>query len=60
MLVIDLGDDIITPPALGKEVGEVLPKGRYIQIANAGHLGFLERPDAVIKAMLEFFAGSLI
>ncbi|HPX36522.1 MAG TPA: alpha/beta hydrolase [Mycobacterium sp.] len=59
-LVIGFGDDIITPPALGKEVGEALPKGRYIQIANAGHLGFLERPDAVNKAMLEFFAGSLI
>ena len=59
-LVIGFGDDIITPPALGKEVGDALPKGRYIQIANAGHLGFLERPDAVNKAMLEFFAGTLI
>ncbi len=59
-LVIGFGDDIITPPALGKEVGDALPRGRYIQIANAGHLGFLERPDAVNKAMLEFFAGTLI
>ncbi len=59
-LVIGFGDDIITPPALGREVGEAMPRGRYIQIANAGHLGFLERPDAVNKAMLEFFAGVLI
>jgi pimeloyl-ACP methyl ester carboxylesterase len=59
-LVIGFGDDTITPPALGKEVGEALPNGRYIQIANAGHLGFLERPDAVNRAMLEFFAGTLI
>ena len=59
-LVIGFGDDIITPPALGKEVGDARPRGRYIQIANAGHLGFLERPDAVNKAMLEFFAGTLI
>lgn len=59
-LVIGFGDDTITPPALGKEVGEALPNGRYIQIANAGHLGFLERPDAVNRAMLEFFAGTLL
>ena len=60
VLVIGFADDVITPPALGREVGEALPNGRYIQIANAGHLGFLERPDVVNKAMLEFFAGSLM
>ena len=36
------------------------PRGRYVQIANAGHLGFLERPEAVNSAMLQFFAGTLI
>ena len=60
VLVIGFGDDVITPPALGREVGEAIPKGRYVQIANAGHLGFLERPEAVNKAMLDFFAGTLI
>ena len=60
VLVIGFADDVITPPALGREVGEALPHGRYIQIANAGHLGFLERPDPVNNAMLQFFAGSLI
>lgn len=60
VLVIGFADDVITPPALGKEVGDAIPGGRYVQIANAGHLGFLERPDAVNTAMLEFFAGTLI
>lgn len=60
VLVIGFADDVITPPALGREVGEAIPGGRYVQIANAGHLGFLERPDAVNTAMLEFFAGTLI
>jgi pimeloyl-ACP methyl ester carboxylesterase len=41
-------------------VGEAIPRGRYIQIAHAGHLGFLERYDPVNKAMLDFFAGTLI
>ena len=60
VLVIGFGDDVITPPALGREVGEAIPRGRYIQIAHAGHLGFLERYDPVNKAMLDFFAGTLI
>ena len=60
VLVIGFADDIITPPILGREVADAIPNGRYIQIANAGHLGFLERPDPVNKAMLQFFAGTLI
>ncbi len=60
VLVIGFADDVITPPALGKEVAEAIPKARYVQIANTGHLGFLERHDAVNKAVLDFFAGTLI
>jgi len=60
VLVIGFADDVITPPALGREVGEAIPKGRYVQIANAGHLGFLERHEAVNKATLDFFAGTLL
>ena len=60
VLVIGFADDLITPPALGREVGEAIPRGRYVQIANAGHLGFLERHEAVNRAMLDFFAGALM
>ena len=60
VLVIGFADDVITPPALGREVGDAIPKGRYVQIANAGHLGFLERYEAVNKAMLDFFGGTLL
>lgn len=59
-LVIGFADDILTPAELGREVADALPNGRYLQIANAGHLGFLERPDAVNSAMLDFFAGMLV
>jgi len=59
-LVIGFADDVITPPALGREVGDAIPSGRYVQIANAGHLGFLERPDVVNTTMLDFFAGRLL
>lgn len=60
VLVIGFADDVVTPPALGREVGEAIPRGRYVQIANAGHLGFLERHEAVNRAMLDFFAGTLL
>ena len=56
VLVIGFGDDVVTPPHLGREVADALPHGRYLQIPDTGHLGFFERPQAVNSAMLQFFA----
>lgn len=56
VLVIGFADDIVVPPHLGAEVAETLPNGRYLEIPDTGHHGFLERPDAVNAAILEFFA----
>ncbi|OBJ48391.1 alpha/beta fold hydrolase [Mycobacterium sp. 1423905.2] len=57
VLVMGFSDDVVTPPYLGREVAEALPNGRFLQIPDAGHLGFLERPHAVNAAVLKFFAG---
>ena len=51
-LVIGFADDIVLPPHFGKEVADALPNGRYRHIPNAGHLGFLERPQAVNEVIL--------
>lgn len=59
-LVIGFADDLVTPPHLCREVADVLPNGRYQQIPDAGHLGFLERPDAVNAAALKFFADARV
>lgn len=56
VLVIGFADDLVLPPHLGAEVAAAIPNGRYLEIADTGHLGFLERPDAVNAAMLEYFA----
>ncbi|HUB56414.1 MAG TPA: alpha/beta hydrolase [Mycobacterium sp.] len=56
VLVLGFADDIVTPPHLGREVADAIPNGQYQQLADAGHLGFLERPEAVNAAMLQFFA----
>ncbi|MFF4121512.1 alpha/beta fold hydrolase [Streptomyces sp. NPDC001714] len=52
--VIAFADDVITPPHLAAEVAETIPDCDYLEIAGCGHLGFLERPDEVNAAIIEF------
>lgn len=56
VLVIGFADDLVMPPYLGAEVAQAFANGKYVEIADAGHLGFLERPQAVNSAILDFFA----
>lgn len=56
VLVIGFAHDLVMPPHLGAEVAAALPNGCYVEIADTGHLGFLERPDAVNSAIVDFFA----
>jgi pimeloyl-ACP methyl ester carboxylesterase len=58
VLVVGFSDDRVLPPHLSREVADAFPLGRYLEIADAGHLGFIERPDAVNTAVLEFFAAN--
>jgi pimeloyl-ACP methyl ester carboxylesterase len=59
VLVIGFSEDVVLPPHLGREVAEALPNGRYLEIADTGHLGFIEQPQVVNAAALKFFADSL-
>ena len=56
MLVIGFGDDVLMAPHLSREVADAIPDGRYLEIPDAGHLGFIEHPETVNEAILEFFA----
>jgi len=58
-LVMGFADDVLLPPHLGREVADALPNGRYVEIPDAGHLGFIERPQEVNAAALKFFADIL-
>jgi pimeloyl-ACP methyl ester carboxylesterase len=53
--VIAFADDLITPPHLAAEVADAIPDCDLVEIASAGHLGFLERPEEVNQAIIEFF-----
>lgn len=52
--VVAFADDLIAPPHLGAEVAHAIPHCDLVEISKAGHLGFLERPDEVNTAIIEF------
>ncbi|MEH0541623.1 alpha/beta fold hydrolase [Streptomyces sp. B21-105] len=51
---IAFADDLICPPHLVAEVAEAIPGCDFVEIPDSGHLGNLERPDAVNAAIVEF------
>jgi pimeloyl-ACP methyl ester carboxylesterase len=52
--VIAFSDDFITPPHLAAEVAEAIPDCDLVEIGSCGHSGYLERPDEVNSAIIEF------
>jgi pimeloyl-ACP methyl ester carboxylesterase len=60
VLVVGFADDVVTPPYLGAEVADAIPNARYLEIPDTGHLGFIERPDAVNAEILAFFGKSAV
>lgn len=52
--VVTFADDLITPPHLGAEVAEAIPGCDLVEISGCGHLGYLERPDVLNAAIIEF------
>jgi pimeloyl-ACP methyl ester carboxylesterase len=52
--VIAFGDDLVVPPHLAAEVSDAIPDCDYVEIQSCGHLGYLEHPDEVNAAIIEF------
>ncbi|MEV4636565.1 alpha/beta hydrolase [Actinoplanes sp. NPDC049548] len=55
-LVLSFADDLVAPPARGRELAAAIPGAAYEEIPGAGHYGYLERPEAVDAAILKFLA----
>jgi pimeloyl-ACP methyl ester carboxylesterase len=53
-LIIGGAADPIVPPRRQDFTAELMPKGRFLRIADAGHLPTMESPDAVSEAMDAF------
>ncbi|MEU2433696.1 alpha/beta hydrolase [Streptomyces sp. NPDC007861] len=56
VLVVGFADDVLAPAPLGREVAAAIPGARYAQLPDAGHLGFLERPEPFNSLLLDFLA----
>lgn len=52
--VIAFSDDLMCPPHLCAEMAEAIPDCDYVEIGSCGHLGYLERPEEVNSAIIEF------
>ena len=48
--------DIMTPPKIGRELADMIAGSRTVTIPNCGHMMLAEAPDAVLDALIEFFA----
>ena len=54
--VVSGDDDLTFLPEESRALAELLPHGRYHEVASAGHLPFIEQPAAFIRAVNDFFA----
>jgi pimeloyl-ACP methyl ester carboxylesterase len=54
-LIMAFADDAIVPPYLCREVADIIPGSSYMEIAECGHYGYLERPAEVNNAIIDFF-----
>jgi pimeloyl-ACP methyl ester carboxylesterase len=52
--VIAFSHDLMCPPRLCAEAAEAIPGCDYVEIGSCGHLGYLERPEEVNSAIIEF------
>ncbi len=54
MLVVGFADDAAIPPRLSREVADVVPGAEYVEIADAGHFGYLERPEETNRLIIDY------
>ena len=55
-LVMLGANDQMTPPKIGRALADKIAGSRTVTIPNCGHMMMSEAPDAVLDALIEFFA----
>lgn len=53
-LVLVGAEDAVTPPALSRELAELIPQSQYREIAGAGHLCNLDQPQSFNREVAKF------
>lgn len=49
-------DDVFSPPSIGDMTVATMPKARIVKLANAGHVPYIDHPEAVAAALDEFLS----
>lgn len=57
-LVVTGDEDKVTPPELGRELAEALPRGQHLALPGIGHLPLLEAPQVMAEALTRFLSPS--
>lgn len=52
-------DDALTPPEQIRAMADAMPRGRYAEIRDCGHLPPLENPELLNEILLEFLATTI-
>jgi pimeloyl-ACP methyl ester carboxylesterase len=55
-LLIIGASDSMTPPRIGRQLADKIAGSRTVVIPDSGHMMMAEAPDAVLDALIEFFA----
>ncbi|ABP53493.1 alpha/beta fold hydrolase [Salinispora tropica] len=55
--VVSFADDLIAPPGYGEELAGCIPGATFDLVGDAGHFGYLERPEEVNHIIAKHFAG---
>lgn len=50
--VITFSDDVLAPPAMGREIAAAVPGSTFQVIEGCGHIGYLEEPQIVNAALI--------
>lgn len=53
-LVVCGEEDMLTPPAIAREMASLIPQAQLVLLRHAGHLSNIEQPAAFNTAVLEF------
>jgi pimeloyl-ACP methyl ester carboxylesterase len=53
VVVVGGGRDLMTPVDHSRAIAEELPRARYVELQDSGHMLLLEHPDVVGSALLE-------
>jgi pimeloyl-ACP methyl ester carboxylesterase len=57
-LVVIGARDAMTPPRAGEALAGCLAAGRAVTIADCGHMPMAEAPDALLDALIAFWASA--